>query len=181
MRKVLSFWVTPFRADTWRRFGYAIVAPVLCAVSLVRALAAGRWRVAARVAAALAIGLVTWVLLQDLAFLMLINIGYPARVYISAGHHANFLPWDGWNLLWTIRFHRATGPSPWANNYTTAWGGPTLAGAWAVHAGLTLLTVYPVFSWAIRGLVRVQRWLTTEPPAAIAEPVPVVAHSSLPR
>ena len=181
MRKVLSFWVTPFRADTWRRFGYAIVAPVVCAVSLVRALAARRWQVAARSLAGLAVGLVAWVLLQDLAYLMLLNIAYPARAYISAGDHANFLPWDGWNLLWTIRFRRATGPSPWANNYTTSWGGPTLAGAWAVHAGLSLLTIYPELAWAIRGLVRLQRRLTGERPVTAMEPAPVVAHSSLPR
>jgi hypothetical protein len=173
MRKVLSFWVTPFRADTWRRFGYAVVAPLVFAASLVRALAARRWPAVARSVAGLAIGLVAWVLLQDFALLMLINIAYPARVYISAGDHANFLPWDGWNLLWTIRFHRAIGPNPWANNYTTSWGGPTLAGAWAVHAGLTLLTIYPVLAWAIRGLVRLQRRLTRSPldgPAVITKP-----------
>jgi hypothetical protein len=39
-------------------------------------------------------------------------------------------------------------------HYTTSWGGPTLAGAWAVHAGLALVTIYPVLAWAIRGLVR---------------------------
>ena len=94
-------------------------------------------------------------------------------MYISAGDYANFLPWDGWNLLWTIRFHRATGPNPRANNYTTSWGGPTPAGAWAVHAGLTLLTIYPVLAWAIHGLVRLQRRLTRSPldgPAVITQP-----------
>jgi hypothetical protein len=159
MRKVLSFWVTPFRASTWRRFGYAIVAPVVCVAYLVRGLAGRRWPVVFRSLAGLAIGLVAWVLLQDLAYLMLLNLAYPIRAYISAGQHVNFLPWDGWNLLWSIRFHRVTGPDPWANNYTTSWGGPTLAGAWAVHAGLALVTIYPVLAWAIRGLVRPQRRL----------------------
>ena len=208
MRKVLSFWVTPVRASTWQRFGYAVVGPPVCVVCLALALTGhtataarlqrwltgrpaaeradpARWlNVVACSVAGLAIGLVAWVLLQDLAYLMLLNLVYPIRAYISAGQHANFLPWDGWNLLWSIRFHRATGPSPWANDYTTSWGGPTLAGAWAVHAGLSLLTIYPVLAWAIRGLVRLQRRLTRDlltGPAAITESAPVAAHSSRPR
>src|SRR5262249_30730001 len=72
--------------------------------------------------AGLAISLVSWVLLQNLAFLMLVNVAYPIRDYVSAGFHDNFLPWDGWNLLWTFRIHPASGPDPWANNYYTSWG-----------------------------------------------------------
>jgi hypothetical protein len=195
MRKVLSFWITPFRASTWHRFGSAVLAAPVSLACLVLALAGrigtaaryqrrlagrspagrpARWRnVVVCSLASLAIGLVSWVLLQDLAYLMLLNIAYPARVYISVGDHTNFLPWDGWNLLWSIRFHRATGPNPWANNYTTSWGGPTLAGAWAVHAGLSLLTIYPVLAWAVRGLVRLQRRLAASllgGPTVIAYP-----------
>ncbi len=44
------------------------------------------------------------------------------------------------------------------DGYATAWGGPTLAGAWAVHAVLALALV-PVGLWLVRGL-------TAAPPAA---------------
>jgi hypothetical protein len=40
-----------------------------------------------------------------------------------------------------------------------AWGGPTLAGAWAVHAALALLLL-PVELWLLRGLTGVQGRLT---------------------
>jgi hypothetical protein len=184
LRTVLSFWLTPFRASTWRRFGYAIAAlpiNVVCLGLAVtgRAETAARYqhRLAGRLAGlpvgglrypvrsarlivcsvlGLAISLASWVLLQDLAFLMLLNVAYPIRAYVSAGFHDNFLPWDGWNLLWSIRFHPASGPDPWADTYDTSWGGPTLVGAWTVHAGLSLVTIYPVLAWAIRGLTRLQ-------------------------
>jgi len=39
-----------------------------------------------------------------------------------------------------------------------AWGGPTLAGVWAVHAALALL-VLPVALWLLRGLTGLQGWL----------------------
>lgn len=41
------------------------------------------------------------------------------------------------------------------DDYATAWGGPTLAGAWAVHALLALLLV-PVGLWLVRGLTTLQ-------------------------
>jgi hypothetical protein len=189
MRRILSFWVTPLRPETWRRFGYAIVAlpaTVVCLALAVagradtaaryqRRLAAGLSgrpvggpqhrvgvvRVIACAVAGVAIGAVTWVLLQDLAFLMFINVAYPLRAYVSlAGNPDNLVPWQGWNLLWSIRVHDATGPDPWGNTYDTSWGGPTLAGAWMVHAGLALLTVFPVLAWAIRGLTRLQAAVT---------------------
>jgi hypothetical protein len=62
--------------------------------------------------------------------------------------------------MWSIRIHEATGPDPWGNTYDTWWGGPTLAGAWVVHAGVALLTVFPVLAWAIRGLTRLQAGVT---------------------
>jgi hypothetical protein len=42
---------------------------------------------------------------------------------------------------------------------TRAWGGPTLAGAWAVHAALALLLL-PVELWLLRGLTGLQGRLT---------------------
>jgi hypothetical protein len=45
----------------------------------------------------------------------------------------------------------------WASTYYDAWGGPTLLGAWAVHAMLAILIVFPPLGWVIRGLVQLQR------------------------
>jgi hypothetical protein len=184
MKKVLNFWITPFRAGTWRRFGYAIAALPVGLLCLVLALigradtAAGyQRRLAGWVAddrpsptrlnvvvcslAGIAIGALSWVLVQDLAFLIFINLAYPLRAYVSLiGNPANFLPWQGWNLLLSIRVHAASGPDPWGNTYATSWGGPTLAGAWVVHAGLALVTVYPLLAWPVRGLARLQAGVT---------------------
>ena len=44
------------------------------------------------------------------------------------------------------------------DGYTDAWGGPTLAGAWAVHAAIALAAV-PVGLWLVRGLTALQRRL----------------------
>jgi hypothetical protein len=44
------------------------------------------------------------------------------------------------------------------DDYATAWGGPTRAGAWAVHAVLALQLV-PVGLWLARGLTALQRRL----------------------
>jgi len=43
--------------------------------------------------------------------------------------------------------------------YRDAWGGPTLAGAWAVHAlgGLGFWLLVP---WVLRGYVALWRWIT---------------------
>src|SRR5262245_48288473 len=117
--KVLRFWITPFRSSTWRRFGYALAQMPVGLLCLVLALAgrtdtASRYqrRLAQRLADAptggrpasptvlnvvvcsvtgLAVGVVCWVLLQDLAFLMFINLVYPLRAYVSlAGNPDNF-------------------------------------------------------------------------------------------
>jgi hypothetical protein len=193
----MSWWLTSFRASTWRRFGYAFAALPVSVVCLVLVLV-GRVDIAARYQHWLAVGLtgrdeppgparplrvvagavtglvfgaVYWVLVQDLAFLLFINVAYPLRAYVSlAGNQANLLPWQGWNLVSRIRVHAATGPNPWANTYTTAWGGPTLAGAWLVHAGLTVVVGYPILAWAIRGLTRLQALIIRPRPATTGEP-----------
>ncbi|MEO7837017.1 MAG: hypothetical protein ABIS21_05195 [Acidimicrobiales bacterium] len=42
-----------------------------------------------------------------------------------------------------------------AGDYSHSWGGPTLAGAWAVHAGLVLVML-PGWIWLLRGLTHLQ-------------------------
>ncbi|MFC4128308.1 hypothetical protein [Nocardia rhizosphaerae] len=46
-----------------------------------------------------------------------------------------------------------------ANDYRNSWGGPTLLGAWLVHAGLSLLLA-PVFLGIVAALGRLQLRLT---------------------
>lgn len=185
-RLIFSFWGTAYGRGTWRRFGYGLLTVPLALASLALA-AAGRGRAAAawqqrlarrlagqpasapppghpgpRVAgvalAGLATGLACWLLLQYLAVLMVANVAYPARAYIrfTAPGAGNILPWNTW-----LDVHLVHGPSPWVNDHYTAWGGPTLAGAWLVHAGLALLLVFPVLAWAIRGVTRLQARLTS--------------------
>jgi hypothetical protein len=45
------------------------------------------------------------------------------------------------------------------SSYAGSWGGPTLAGAWAVHAALALV-ILPVELWMLRGLTGLQGRLT---------------------
>lgn len=186
VRKALGWWATPYAGGTWRRFGYAvlglpvaIVAVVMAAVG--RAGTAARWQrsLAVRLAdlpdvepkvagltgrvlvhslAAAAASAVSWLLLQYAAFILLINIAYPWRDYLVAGHrnaNAPPIPWVDFTI------HQPPHPENiWASTYHGGWGGPTAAGAWSVHAALTLLVFFPVVAWLVRGLVRAQRGLT---------------------
>jgi hypothetical protein len=91
-----------------------------------------------------------------LGYLTVINVvAYPFRPYL--GLHAN----DGGSI--------------WASTYYGSWGGPTLAGAWAVHALGILLIVFPLVTWTVRGLLRVQdRIVGTPMRAADVAPEPTV-------
>jgi hypothetical protein len=181
--KVLSFWRIAYSAGTWRRIGYVLVAlpaSVVCLAlvltgrtgtaagyqrRLARGLAGpapggaaaarpGGVRVLVSSVAGVVISLVSWVVLQYIAFLAFINLAFPLRNYLVLGSRSGAaLPWWG--------IHRAPSPGNiWASTYHNSWGGPTLAGAWAVHAGLVLISVLPVLLWAIRGLTRLQGRLT---------------------
>ncbi|HEY3504605.1 MAG TPA: hypothetical protein VGN37_17715 [Actinocatenispora sp.] len=172
--KLLRIWTTAYAAGTWRRFGYVLLGLPLGIAGLVLALA-GRWRTVARwqakaarwadlrktgtptagrtlgaAALSVATGLAGWAVTQYLGFLVLYSVGYPLRNYVSAGGDtAPLVPWAH------LSVH--AGSPNWASEYHDAWGGPTLAGAWAVHAALVLLTLQPVLAWAVRGLARLQR------------------------
>jgi hypothetical protein len=181
LRVVLSFWRVAYGGGTWRRIGYAVVAVPICvacvALSVVgRVGTAGRYqrslargltgqpageaaasrvaRVLASSVAGLAIGLVSWAVLQYLALHVFINVGFPLRNYLTVdGRSGVGLGW------WGLRRASHTG-SIWASTYRNSWGGPTLVGAWAVHAGLVLVSNVPLLLWALRGLTRLQGGLT---------------------
>ncbi|GAA1641852.1 hypothetical protein [Actinoplanes couchii] len=166
-----TFWRRAYEAGTWRRIGYAIIAPPLHLISAVQVLtgrtaaAADRQRRLARgltgdpqppnapgevspmrvLAGALGgvgTGVLGWLVLQYLALHIVMNVGYPVRRYVGDG------PWG-------LRLVSRT-DSEWVGEYVNAWGGPTLAGVWAVHAGLVMVLTVPILLWAMRGLTRLQ-------------------------
>jgi hypothetical protein len=187
VRKVLRLWGTPYAGSTWRRFGYALLGlPVgvagLVLVAVGRAGTAARWqvrlgerladlpaveprtqglagRVAVQSVVTAVVSAASWLVLQYTAFILLINVAYPWRDYLIAHNHAGNAPPVPW-LDFSI--HQPPHPEDiWASTYHGAWGGPTLAGAWSVHAALTLLVFYPIVAWLVRALVRLQRGTTT--------------------
>jgi len=114
-------------------------------------------RVAAHAVASLPLGLACWAVLQFLAFMLLFNLAYPVRNYLEVGGSENLplLPWAALSVV-----HGPPRPGGiWASTYH-AWGGPTLAGVWAVHAGLVLVSSAPLLAWVVRGLTRLQGGLT---------------------
>jgi hypothetical protein len=114
--------------------------------------------VAAGSLGAVVVSLVGWLLAQWVAFIVLINVAFPVRDWLMSERHdanAGLLPWR--NFAPHVPAH--TG-NIWASTYYDSWGGPTLAGAWAVHAGLVLLVLVPVVVWLLRGLARLQLRLT---------------------
>jgi hypothetical protein len=133
----------------WRRLGSALIA----VPSALRTVTSRRF---VRGMLALPLAVATTAFTAMLAGLVLINLGYPLRPILGLGGH------DG---------------NVWASTYYDAWGGPTLAGAWTVHAIGVMLFVFPSLAWTIRGLLRAQAHLTGTNPAP-AEPTGVVSASA---
>ncbi|MFE9956085.1 hypothetical protein [Micromonospora sp. NPDC005299] len=169
-RDIFAPWWVTYGAESRRRLAWSVVA-------VPRALGAfgGAVRRPGRLGGALLalpVAVASTALTAVLAFLMLINVlAYPFRPWLGLGEQAG----TGW--------------------YANAWGGPTLAGAWATHAALVLLLVVPPMVWAVRGLTALQWRLTGQYPAApavapspavgvrpavVAEPVAVRTAPSLP-
>ncbi|MBP0459921.1 hypothetical protein [Streptomyces montanisoli] len=164
----------PFRAMTWRRLAYLVLAlPVglLCvpialvggpagriqrglARSLLGAEVAAQAPVAGRARAPLAfvhavlsaaVNLVAIAVCGYFWTIVVINLGYPLRTDTTA------------------------------ESLTHSWGGPSLAGAWAVHAaagGLPFLFLTP---WVMRGFNALQTGLIR---AFLSDPAPGGAHAS---
>lgn len=140
----------PFAADTWRRSGYALVAVPVGLVSVPLALVGGpagrlqRWvarrllrltvaepvrtgpRALLHAVLAIPLNLVTLAVVGYGWSLAVLNLAYPLRPLIG-------MPAGGEN----------------------AWGGPSMGGAWAIHAagGLVFLLVMP---WIVRALTWLQ-------------------------
>lgn len=144
---------TTFGPDTWRRLGYATVTlPVALAALLLTLL--GRPARAAVVQRRVA---------DRLLFPPGPGPAGPPDRLPAVGYALLSVPF-GLVGLWLAA---AIGPNTVRNllyglvtdgSYAHSWGGPTLAGAWAVHA-LGALALVPVGLWLVRGLTAVQRRL----------------------
>jgi Putative sensor len=145
------WWRMPFSADTWRRTLYALLALPVGIVSVPVSILGGS-PAAARLQRALA------------GRLLGTRLGQPGYRRVDArvvGHALLSLPLNAaaWVLtayLWTLVVANLAYPlRPDSDDLSNAWGGPSLAGAWAVHgaAGLALLFVVP---WVVHGLTAMQ-------------------------
>jgi hypothetical protein len=152
----VRWWRLPFSADTWQRTFYILLAlPVgLVAVPLVLL---GGWRAAARLQRSLArryLGL---------------RIGEPAPRGMAGrvlAHTVLSLPLNLVSLalavyLWSLVPANLAYPlrPGTMDSYQHSWGGPSLAGAWAVHAagGVVALFATP---WVVKGITWLQGRLT---------------------
>jgi Putative sensor len=149
-RRRVPWWALPFSADTWRRTLYALLAlPV--GVACVPLSVLGGSRPAARLQQGLA-GRLLGMRLERRARRL------DGRVI---GHALLSLPLNAlaWALtvaVWAVAVANIAYPlRPDTDDLSNAWGGPSLAGAWAVHgaAGLGLLFAAP---WIVNGVTALQ-------------------------
>src|SRR6266536_2738576 len=119
-------------------------------------------RVAAQSVASLVVGLISWTLLNYLlVFFVLGALAYPLAHYVDFSFNNPSYggpppPWAFWSGIHRVPYHG----SVWASTFTHSNGGPTAAGAWAYHAIQFVVTLFPLLAWALRGLPRLQGWLT---------------------
>jgi hypothetical protein len=141
----------PFSAGTWRRTLYALLALPVGVVCVPLSILGGS-PAAARLQQGLAGGLLA------------VRLARPRRRRVDGrviGHALLSLPLNAlsWALtvaVWSFALANIAYPlRPDSDDLSNAWGGPSLAGAWAVHgtAGLALLLLAP---WVVNGLTALQ-------------------------
>jgi hypothetical protein len=150
------WWAMPFSADTWRRTVYIVLAlPASLAFALLASL--GRYRAVARWQSGLTCRYLSPCTGQPTAR------GTAGRVI---AHTLLSLPLNLVSLLLTaylwllVPINIAYPLRPGTmDSYQRSWGGPTLAGAWAVHAaaGVAVLFLTP---WVVQAATRLQARLT---------------------
>jgi len=147
--RMLKPWRTAFSAVTARRVAWSVVAVPAALSALVRRRSVGG---ALRALVSLPVAVLSTVLTVTTAYLVLINVfAYPFRPDLGLSSDSGDTS---------------------AGRYDDSWGGPTLAGAWTVHALLTLLLLVPAMALLIRALVGLQHRLTIPralPAAAAAQ------------
>jgi hypothetical protein len=145
-------WRRPFSADTWRRTRYILLALPVSLVAVPLALLGG-WRAAARLQRGLAARYLAppspEPAPRDTAGRAVAHavLSLPLNL-VSAVVVASVWALAAMNLAYPLRPGLGDG-------YQDAWGGPTLAGAWAVHAagGITFLYLTP---WIVKGITWLQ-------------------------
>jgi hypothetical protein len=147
----VPWWAMPFSADTWRRTLYALLALPVGVVCVPLSILGGS-PAAARLQRGLA------------ARLLGVGLERPPRQRLDGrvvGHALLSLPLNAlsWALtvaVWAVAVVNIAYPlRPDSDDLSNAWGGPSLAGAWAVHgaAGLALLLLAP---WVVNGVTALQ-------------------------
>jgi hypothetical protein len=146
-----AWWRLPLRADTWRRTLYALLALPVGVVCVPLSILGGS-PAAARLQRSL-----------TRRFLALrLQGARPARVDPRVvGHALLSLPLNAVSCaltvaLWALAVGNIAYPlRPDSDDLSNAWGGPTLAGAWAVHgtAGLAFLLLAP---WIVKAVTTAQ-------------------------
>jgi hypothetical protein len=147
----VAWWAKPFSADTWRRTLYALLALPVGVVCVPLSILGGS-PAAARLQQGLA------------ARLLGVGLERPPRRRLDGrvvGHALLSLPLNAlsWALtvaVWAVAVVNIAYPlRPDSDDLSNAWGGPSLAGAWAVHgaAGLALLLLAP---WVVNGVTALQ-------------------------
>jgi hypothetical protein len=145
------WWRLSFSADTWRRTLYVLLALPVGIVCVPLSIF-GASTAAARLQRGLA------------ARLLALHLAQPRSRRVDGrviGHALLSLPLNvvAWVLivyLWGLVVGNLAYPlRPDSDDLANAWGGPSLAGAWAVHgaAGLALLLVAP---WIVNAVTAVQ-------------------------
>ena len=153
-RRRASIWRKPFAVDTWQRTAYLLVAAPVAGVALGCALV-GRPSTAAALSARVAARLAV-VARPD-------TVIRPASTARSALHALLGLALGALSLVVTayglsLILLNLAYPVRGVDDLAGSWGGPTLAGVWAVHAagGLVFLFLVP---WVVNGMVAVHRRL----------------------
>ncbi|MCT9087804.1 hypothetical protein N4G70_02875 [Streptomyces sp. ASQP_92] len=137
----------PFRAATWRRFSYLLLALPLGILCVPIALVGGP---AGRIQRGLA------------RRLLGVEVAEPRRTGPLALAHAvisvplNLTALVVSGYFWTVVVINLAYPLRPDSDPTSAWGGPTMAGAWALHGiagGVSFLLITP---WVMRGFTLLQ-------------------------
>lgn len=139
------WWRLPVAAITWRRTAYVILAPPLSALSIVAAVV-GQGGSVAELQRRLLRGLLG-VELEAAARWRGVRLFALGLVSAIPNIGALFVTLYGWSFLpMNLFYPLRAGPEP-----LDAWGGPTLEGAWAVHAlgALPFAFVMPFVVWGI--------------------------------
>jgi len=131
----VTTWLPVLAGVSWRRMGRAFLAVPVALAAVARA-ATARDRTIWRALAAVPVGLVATVVAAYTLAGLVLNLAYPVRYDSFPG-----------NLT------RLTTSDP---DLHTAWGGPTLAGAWVLHAAIAVVLFGIGGIWVVRGLMNLQ-------------------------